>query len=85
MFDTTEQILDQLRAGEDGRAEFKGVRLGDRGVLSPDTEALAGELVAFANAAGGGVFLGVVDSGAVAGIAPSRVDAVERWIVKACT
>ena len=77
MFDTTEQILDQLRAGEDGRAEFKEVRLGDRGVLSPDTEALAGELVAFANAAGGGVFLGVADSGAVAGISPSRVDAVE--------
>ena len=85
MFDTTEQILDQLRAGEDGRAEFKEVRLGDRGVLSPDTEALAGELAAFANAAGGGVFLGVADSGAVAGIAPSRVDAVERWIVNVAT
>ena len=85
MFDTTEQILDQLRAGEDGRAEFKEVRLGDRGVLSPDTEALAGELVAFANAAGGGVFLGVADSGAVAGIPPSRVDAVERWIVNVAT
>ena len=85
MFDTTEQILDQLRAGEDGRAEFKEVRLGDRGVLSPDTEALAGELVAFANAAGGGVFLGVADSGALAGIPPSRVDAVERWIVNVAT
>ena len=85
MFDTTEQILDQLRAGEDGRAEFKEVRLGDRGVLSPDTEALAGELVAFANAAGGGVFLGVADSGAVAGIPPSRVDAVERWVVNVAT
>ena len=48
------------------------MRLGDRGVLSPDTEALAGELVAFANAAGGGIFLGVADSGAVAGIAPAR-------------
>ena len=85
MFDTTEQILDQLRAGEDGRAEFKEVRLGDRGVLSPDTEALAGEMVAFANAAGGGIFLGGADSGAVAGIAPSRVDAVERWIVNVAT
>ena len=85
MFDTTEQILDQLRAGEDGRAEFKEVRLGDRGVLSPDTEALAGELVAFANAAGGGIFLGVADSGAVAGIPPARVDAVERWIVNVAT
>ena len=44
-------------------------------------EDLAGELVAFANAAGGTVFLGVDDSGAVAGIPPARLDAVERWIV----
>ena len=85
MFDTTDQILNQLRAGEDGRAEFKEVRLGDRGVLSPDTEALSGELVALANAAGGGIFLGVADSGAVAGIPPSRVDAVERWVVDVAT
>ena len=80
-----DQILDQLRAGEDGRAEFMEARLGDRGMLSPDTEALAGELVAFANAAGGHVFVGVADSGAVAGIPPSRVDGVERWIVNVAT
>ena len=53
MFDTLEQIRTQLRAGEDGRAEFKEVRFGDRSVLSPNTEELAGELVAFANAVGG--------------------------------
>ena len=85
MVASTEEILDLLRAGEDGRAEFKKVRLGDRGVLSPDIEALAGERVAFANAPGGGVFLEIADSGAVAGIAPSRVDAVERWIVNVAT
>ena len=45
MFDTTDRILNQLRAGEDGLAEFKALRLGDRGVLSPNTEDLAGELV----------------------------------------
>ena len=80
MFDTTDQILSQLRAGEDGLAEFKALRLGDRGVLSPNTEDLAGELVAFANADGGTIFLGVDDSGAVAGIPPARLEAVERWI-----
>ena len=53
MFDTLEQIQNQLRAGEDGRAEFKEVRFSDRGVVSPNTEELAGELVAFANAEGG--------------------------------
>ena len=81
MFDTTDRILNQLRAGEDGLAEFEALRLGDRGVLPPNNEDPAGELVAFANADGGTIFLGVDDSGAVAGIPPARLDAVERWIV----
>ena len=63
MFDTTDQILAQFRAGEDGRAEFKGVFLRNRGVLAPDAEDFAAELVAFANAVDGTVFLGVDDKG----------------------
>ena len=85
MFDTREQILNQLRAGEDGRAEFKEVRLGDRGVISPNTEDVAGELVALANAAGGVLFLGIDDSGAVRGISTEHVDTVENWIVNLAT
>ena len=85
MFDTKDQILSQLRAGEDGRAEFKEVRLGDRGVISPDTEDLAGELVAFANAEGGVVFLGVDGSGAVRGIPPESMDTVENWVINVAT
>lgn len=41
------------------RAEFTEVVLGDRGVRSPNTEEMAGEMVAFANAEGGVIFLGV--------------------------
>ena len=85
MFDTRDQILNQLRAGEDGRAEFKEVRFGDRGVLAPNTQELAGELVAFANAAGGVVFLGVDDSGAVRGIPLEQVDMVEHWLLNVAT
>ena len=85
MFERRDQILDQLRAGEDGRAEFKEVRFGNRGVVSPDTEGLAGELVAFANAEGGVVFLGVDDSGTVRGIPPERIDAVEHWALNVAT
>ena len=85
MFDTVAQMLDQVRAGEDGRAEFKELRYGAHGVLSPNTEDLAGELVAFANAEGGVVFLGVDDSGAVLGIPPERVDTVERWLLNVAT
>ncbi len=81
MFDTADQILNQIRAGEDGRVEFKDVRLGDRGVNSPNTEDLAAELVAFANAFGGAVLFGIDDAGTVAGIPPARVDAVEGWII----
>ena len=85
MFDTREQMMDQLRAGEDGRAEFEEVRFGGRGVSSPNTEELAGELVAFANAEGGAVFLGVDDSGAVSGISQERVDTVEHWLLDIAT
>ena len=85
MFDTPEQIRNQLRAGEDGRTEFKEVHFGDRGVLPPNTEDLAGELVAFANAEGGVVFLGVDDSGAARGIPPEQWDSVERWLLNVAT
>ena len=85
MFDTRDQILNQLRAGEDGRSEFKEVRFGDRGVLAPNTQDLAGELVAFANAEGGAVFLGVDDSGAVRGIPLDQVDMVEHWLLNVAT
>ena len=81
MFDTKEPILDQLRAGEDGRAAFRQMRFGDGGVISPITQDLAGELVAFANADGGALFLGVDDSGTVRGIPANRVGDTERWLV----
>ena len=79
MFDTKAEIFDQLRAGEDSRAEFEEVRLGDRSVLSPNTDDFAGELVAFANSEGGVVFLGVTDDGVVRGIPKDRLDLVEQW------
>ena len=85
MFDTKDQVLEQLRAGEDSRAEFKETRFGNHGVVSPNTEDLAGELVAFTNASGGALFLGVDDSGAVRGIPQDRVSATERWLVNVAT
>ena len=85
MFDSREQIIDQLRAGEDGYAEFKEVRFGARGVISPNTEDMAGELVALANAAGGVVFLGIDDSGTVQGIPTAHVNVVEQWVINIAT
>ena len=78
MLDNREELLNQIHAGEDGRAEFKEVRFGRRGVIAPNPEDLAAEMIAFANADGGVAYLGVHDSGAVRGIPPDRIDAAER-------
>ena len=81
MFDTLHEIQRQLEAGEDARAEFKGVVLGSHGVRSPNTEDMAGEMVAFASAEGGVIFLGVDDDGVVRGIPKERASAVEAWAI----
>ena len=85
MFESKSDILDQLRAGEDATAEFKEVRLGDRSVISPNAEDFAGECVAFANAEGGAVFLGVDDAGVVRGLTEARVGDIEQWVVNVTT
>lgn len=85
MFDTQDEIRRQLEAGEDARAEFKEVVLGDRGVRSPNAEDMAGEMVAFANAEGGVLFLGVDDAGVVRGLPDERVADVESWVVNVAT
>jgi predicted HTH transcriptional regulator len=85
MFDTTDEIQDQLRTGEDSRAEFKEIVIEDRRVRSPNTEAMAGEMVAFANAEGGVLFLGVSDAGVVRGLPEERLADVESWIVDIAT
>ncbi|MBM4086429.1 MAG: transcriptional regulator, partial [Planctomycetes bacterium] len=67
------------------RAEFKELVLGERGVRSPNSEDMAGEIVAFANAEGGVLFLGVDDSGLVRGLPEDRLADVERWVVNVAT
>ncbi|MFL6203527.1 MAG: ATP-binding protein [Thermoanaerobaculia bacterium] len=85
MFDSPDEISAQLRAGEDAFAEFKEVRLGDRSVVSPNTEDIAGEMVAFANADGGTIFFGVDDSGIVCGLPEESLPKVESWLVNVAT
>lgn len=81
MFKTLDEIKEQLEAGEDSFAEFKELRFGQRGIISPNTEDIAGEMVAFANTEGGALFLGVDDSGIVRGIPNDRINQVEQWII----
>jgi predicted HTH transcriptional regulator len=85
MFDTLEEIERQLANGEDSRAEFKEVDLRGHGVGSPNTEDIAGEMVAFANAEGGVIFLGVDDNGVVRGLPEGRAGDIETWVVNLAT
>ncbi len=85
MFDTPDQIFRQLRAGEDSRAEFKELRFGERGVISPNTEDFAREMVSFANAEGGTIFLGVDDDGDIVGVPREKSQLVEQWVLNVAT
>ena len=85
MLNKLQDIQKRLRTGEDSLTEFKEVRLGKRSVTSPNTEAFAGEMVAFANAEGGLLFLGVGDDGSVLGIPEAGQDIVERSVIDVAT
>ena len=81
MSDTLDEIRKQREVGEDARAEFEEVELSHRGVGSPNSEDVAGELVVFANA-DGSVVIGVDDDRVVRGISADRSGDVERWLIE---
>ena len=85
MLDSLEEIERQLDVGEDSLSEFKEVSLSRKGVRSPNSNAIAGEMVAFANAAGGTIFLGVGDDGIVLGLPSDRLRDIESWIINVGT
>ena len=85
MFATADEILRQLLAGEDSRTEFKRVDFKGRRILGPDRDNVAAGLVAFANAEGGTLFLGVDDSGTATGVPREKLDLVEQWVVNIAT
>ncbi|MCY4001683.1 MAG: putative DNA binding domain-containing protein [Bacteroidetes bacterium] len=78
-------IQHQIGVGENSQTEFKEVILGKEGVLSPDIESIAGEMVAFANAQGGTIFLGVNDDGVAVGLPHDRLKDIEEWIINVAT
>ena len=79
-----EEILRQLRLGEDSHWEFKQVEFrGDR-PASPSRNDWADEIAAFANADGGVVLCGVTDSGDVPGMTRKQMDEMERLLMEVC-
>ncbi|MFQ5631557.1 MAG: helix-turn-helix domain-containing protein [bacterium] len=85
MFSTLDEIKTQILASEDSLAEFKELCFRNRNIISPNTEDIAGELVALANTEGGALFLGVQDNGEIQGISKNQLDSVEKWLINIAT
>lgn len=86
MFDSTKDLLDKIRLGEDSFLELKEVRFAGDRVTGPNRASLADELAAFANARGGVCVLGVDDgTKEILGLPLARLDEVEDFVRQLCT
>lgn len=86
MYETTPELLTEIRAGEDAFLELKEVvfrgdapRFTDEETRAP--EAIAQVLCAFANTEGGVIVFGVSDRHEIVGVAPEKMDDLEQWVV----
>ena len=85
MFETTKDLLDKIRLGEDSVLELKEVRFAGERVNAPHRDSLADELAAFANGRGGVCVLGVEDqTREIVGIPIDKLDAVESLVREIC-
>lgn len=85
MFETTDELLKQIRLGEDSSLELKDLRYKGNQVNDPHRNSMADELAAMANTATGVLVLGVDDkSRTVVGIPEDKLDVVETWIRGIC-
>ncbi len=69
-----------IRLGEDSSWEFKGVDFRGERVAGHQRDTWADEIVAFANADGGVLLLGVTDAGDVTGMSREQLDSVEQTV-----
>ena len=86
MYDSPEELLRQIRLGEDTTLELKSVRFrGDR-VSDPQKDSLSDEIAAMANTHDGVLVLGVDDKTRdIDGIPVDKLESVERHVFEACT
>jgi len=85
MIQKHDQIREKIASGENSFVEFKEVLFGSPGVKSPNSKSLAAEMVAFANAHGGTIFLGVDDKRNIKGVPKNQIDEIEKWVVNIAT
>lgn len=85
MFDTAEELMEQIQLGEDSLLELKEVIFKGNSVMAPNNRSMADELSAMANSQGGVVVLGVEDKNKIiTGIPLDKLDLVETWIRTIC-
>lgn len=73
----TTELIDILSRGEDSRHQFKAD--------ITNADALAAEIVAFSNSAGGRIFIGVNDDGSVRGLSGADVARLNQLIANAAS
>ena len=82
---TSQDILDQIAAGEDSRWEFKQVEFAGKKLRSPKRDVLADEIAAFANAGGGVLLCGVTDDRQVQELSGDQLAALDAVLVELST
>lgn len=81
MFDTIDELLRQIRLGEDSALELKDLRYKGDKVIEPHSVSMADELAAMANTFNGVFILGVDDkTRLISGIPTDKLDVVENWL-----
>ena len=81
----TEDVLRQLRAGEDSAWEFKQVEFTGNRPIRPSRDDWADEIAAFANARGGVLLCGVTDDGEIQGMSREQIVALDALLVEIST
>lgn len=85
MFDTVDELMTQIRLGEDSSLELKNLEYKGNRIFGPHRNGMADELAAMANTANGVFVLGVDDeTRAIIGIPEEKLDIVETWIRGIC-
>ena len=79
-----EELRTRLQLGEDSAWEFKEVEFQGDQPTGRQRRTWADEIVAFANARGGVLLLGVADDGSVSGMSRAQMDATERTVGEVC-
>ena len=82
---STEDILRQLRVGEDSAWEFKQVEFTGNRPSRPSRDDWADEVAAFANARGGVLLCGVTDDGEAQGMSREQIVALDALLVEIST